>query len=249
MDSPVKEVLETSELLELILLNLPLVDIFVYQRISKTWLAVAQRSIPAQRRMYLLADDSPLNSSLTQQNIDHDKLRPAYEAGSVRLNPALTFNRYGNGNSYHLGACYGRYDGKASAFAHYNIFHWKSHIAISSEVMPFFNNTFTDYLAKGSHNASSSWRSMLITQPRVTSGNFHHFGLRDYKTKGQVCTIFNSAGVTFGALYDWWWKFADEGKALRGKNLGCRSDGMACCLVLPFNDDEINKVLRRCDAK
>lgn len=249
MDTAVQAVFDTFELLEMILLNLPLKEIFVHQRVSRAWLAVCSRSASLHRRMFLVADGMPLKPSRTHQDLDRDKMSPTYDTRYIRFNPAPTFNR--TGDRYHRWACYGCFgESTPRSFTRYEMYHWETHLSIDTDVLRFFNGEFfSSEIARGSHSTNSSWRRMLITQPPITAITFGHFGLPGYNigNKGRVCTIWNPAGITFGELYDWWWKFADEEKALRGERLDCRCGGMRFCLVVPFLDKEIDEVLRTCD--
>lgn len=60
MASPIDAALDTYELLERVLTNLPMKQLFVVQRVSLTWKAVIERSQPLQKKMFLLADGQPL---------------------------------------------------------------------------------------------------------------------------------------------------------------------------------------------
>ena len=60
MASPVADVLETYELLEAVLINLPFKDLFVLQRVNSSWSALIKRSAALQKIMFLLPESEPL---------------------------------------------------------------------------------------------------------------------------------------------------------------------------------------------
>lgn len=74
-------VFSTYELMEEMLLHLPLPDLFILQRVSSTWQCVAKRSEAIRRKMFLLPRSTPLRPSEGQQHID--------PAVCLQLNPAF----------------------------------------------------------------------------------------------------------------------------------------------------------------
>ena len=129
------------------------------------------------------------------------------------------------------------------------MFDFMNYDDFDTENPPFPDHALDLYTAKGAHHSGSSWRNMDVTQPPVTAINFHHFGRRDYdhqqyRLYRHVFTIFNPTGITFGELNDWFLRIAGEERALTGEPLDWRLAGMSFCLVLPFQDANINRVLR-----
>ena len=80
MASPATTVLATYELLENILLNLPIKDLFIIQRVDSTWRDLIQRSDPLQHKMFLRPAGDVLHP---------DAKRLKYEAETIHINPGL----------------------------------------------------------------------------------------------------------------------------------------------------------------
>ena len=94
MASPVTDVLKTYELLEAVLVNLPLKDLFVLQRVNSSWAAMIKRSAALQKIMFLHPENEPLGLAKYKRLDDttgfySDDDGPHYH-GKVRLCPMLT---------------------------------------------------------------------------------------------------------------------------------------------------------------
>ena len=88
MASSVDKVLGNYELLEHILLDLPMKKLFVVQRVSPTWEAMIRRSKSIQKKMFLYADCTAPEPPLVAHEFGLGDYYE-YEASSIQLNPAL----------------------------------------------------------------------------------------------------------------------------------------------------------------
>ena len=89
MVSAVVSVLENYELLEHVLVQLPLRDLFVVQRVSSTWNALIGRSSSIQKKMFLAADGTPMEPMHDARPESVSEMIVTYES-QPRLNPVLT---------------------------------------------------------------------------------------------------------------------------------------------------------------
>lgn len=86
--SPMSRVLGTYELLERILLHLPLKNLYVLQRVSTTWRDLIERSKPIQQKMFIAAAQEP--QCPTNKAVENEFSQPLYPTiNDFRLNPLL----------------------------------------------------------------------------------------------------------------------------------------------------------------
>lgn len=224
MDLPVSSVLETYELLERILLNVPMKQLFVVRRTSKAWSYLIERSQSLQKRMFLLADGEPLKPvrSGTAYRLEYQH--------SALLNPAV-----------HL-VCAGEIHIEDGQYTAQDIPFPGQISALrtaDSRLFVIFE------LASRRENAlpPGRWRDMLLTQPPLTAMRFH--ALRDKENinvHSVYCTIYRPLGITLYDAFDLQTKFSKEHFDQTGARFG--DVWFDCSLRLPPKEGE-NAVVTR----
>lgn len=178
------KVFGTTELLEQILLELPLRSLFPMMRVSSVWKATINGSVKIQRALFLqpcirgidpedFSFPEEANNDLSPVISDlHEHILASAENGSHTLNPlarVIFHHKYRDNFEYH---------------------HFES---------VFNNNTTT----------ASSWRTMLVIQPPVKTVNVYlklfmwcrkmcPEKRESYSLKDMLCT--NEAGLTLGDI-------------------------------------------------
>ena len=207
----------TYELLEHILLAVPFHDLFVCQRVARSWRDVIRRSNNIQQEMFLLADGSALKPVDDAFNFYAGRTRALYRPAPVRLNPAgevvCLYNQpSGRGHRLPL-ATFGISD--QNVFLHFDI-----------KGIPVYE---TKILAQ-----DASGREMLITQPPIVAVNFD-FIRRE--PRGGSLDAYNPTGVTFGDLHDWSVRLAEEYWLETGHDPELSFESISFCLFHPFGKE------------
>lgn len=215
------KVLTTYELLERILVHLPIHSLFLANLVSKSWHSLLHRSIPLQQKLFLNSSCPPVKPIQSDYNHYSGRTRALYHAQAVQLNPCgeilgLINQPSGRGHRIPL-VTFGLSD--QSLFLQFDI-----------KGFPIYEERI---LGK-----EASWRGMLLTQPPITAVNFE-FIRRD--PHGGAVTVFNPRGVTFGDLHEMSLKMAREFEAQTGEDSELSFESMSFCLFHPFTDDQMEE--------
>lgn len=185
MGSATAKVLSTYELLEAVLLNCQVRQLFVLQSVSPTWRSLVQRSEALRKKMFLLADGDALRPArFTRLHM------PEYD-DPLRL--SASFNVHDEDNQGKLHATWFDWDrqGTGSGAANMRLRLWKKtldsdHLALS--------------ITADSPAPGSSWKDVLLTQPPIKAalvwGNPAPWG-----SGKELCTIYSPTGVTLGDVF------------------------------------------------
>lgn len=221
MDSPIAGVLGTYELLEQILVNAPIRNLFVIQRVCRTWKGMIEQSHDIRKKMFLMGDGKSLNPS---RPFEDD--RSEYYSGNVRFNPTV-------GHKYSLGENNGTTARNTEHCAVFGYCHHKTHVYVKINIKPCKDLDGVEPGWPIYYTAYTNWTKMYITQPPVTAVQYQNptLGAPD----DHVCDIYNPDGITFGDLFE------DEGttisafEAQKGSEAGITWRSMR--VVLPLDDN------------
>lgn len=186
-------VLQTYELLEAILLKLPLKNLFVVQRVNTTWKELIGRSEGIRKKMFLLADGEAIRPTKNDGYWLHF-------AGPIQLNPAL---RVLCDEDHH----FHRNDGCTcnpwsddcvhSEWPHYKCDMRLGCAHIEDDAPGSMPPSFKVRLMSVPDERALSARNMLLTQPPITEIGFRDFD--NQPSRGPVCS---NGGVKLGDLVD-----------------------------------------------
>lgn len=166
---------DTYELLEQILLCLPIKDLFVVQRVSRTWKSIIQQSRGIRKKMFLLANGNPIVQKADPFEYHNSVSTGVFYTGCLEFNPAFEILQ-----------------GKPVAptgyedLASYNVFPGDSSINIIINMAD--DRPETKQLGR----STLSYKSMLVTQPPITTMSSSY--------RRNQCTMYNPNGLTFGDL-------------------------------------------------
>lgn len=186
MDSPTSGVLDTYELLENILLRVPMKQLFVVQRVSKTWKDIIERSQSLRKKMFLLADGEPLRPRTVLHVVDVLEFNP-----ELRLNPALYTSCNANIHDEE------KDERDTIAPAEFCLFRDSraSHLTVYLDVCDL-SGSFCNPLPSG------LWKSMLLSQPPMQALTYQAEPKRRDIPKTEIeCTLYRPSGITLGELY------------------------------------------------
>lgn len=157
-----ERVLQTAELLEAILLELPMVDLLLAQAVCKTWQDIIQRSTPIQRALFLAPPSQPQSIAYLDWRLD-DKSYYEFRSPYLKLGDHLrgeTLTGRPKPYASHWGRT--RYDiGRYRVFVN----------PLLAKVFPVLRasglyDPDEDIMSrKGMGHPKASWRSMYFTQP------------------------------------------------------------------------------------
>lgn len=213
--------LSTYELLEQILLHLPIHDLFTLHRISKPWHSLLNRSVPLQERLFLKPTSSPVNPIQSLYNHYSGRTRAIYPPLPLQLNPCgevagLYSQSSGRGHRIPL---------LTFGISDQNLF-----LQFEIKGIPIYEKRIL--------HERASWRRMFLTQPPVTAVNFEF--LRRDPHDGAV-TVFNPAGVTWGDLQEMSGMMAREFWEETGRDSESTFESLSFCLLHPFTEDEMEE--------
>lgn len=242
-------VFQTYELLEKIMLHLPSIDIVVTQRVAMHWQSVVQRSQDIQERLYLRASSEPINPIL-EEDMESPKHATAYK-DTFKVNPMAGMRCLcgrsevsENGSFAHLGLAH---SSSSRSWGNQSVI--RQHVVIAIQACQSFKGDHRDNIPfRQSYDAAPSWQRMLISQPPITAvrlGSRAIVGPSNfiYDDEVPICTIWNPKGLTFGDLFNGWWKVhADSG--VRDPNW--KTSSLGICLPLPLADDVLDQAVRDC---
>lgn len=177
--------LNLYELLEPILLQLPIRDIFIAQAVCTTWQKVIQRSRKLQENMFLRPSTKPL---IALPDARAEKApqwcATVFETPRIVLNPLSRFSRSDDYDAY---------------YQPHRPFRELVASAMKHRSDPRFLFSITGFWPPGD-STEHSWRTMLLTQPPITAVDIiytHGYGLpRAFNRE-------NEKGVTLGDLHEW----------------------------------------------
>ena len=244
MRTPANSIFGTHELLERVLIHLPIRDLFVLQRISTKFSVVVQRFHLIRERMFLRADGDVLRPNPNHQNPDIDELSPGCEV-VMRLNPAAGLFR----NGLHHNACVSPECGRQH-WANYEFSVLPGYVNICIEIMPVYQSGHPDCIPIGYYAPEASWRKIFATQPPVTAVIFLDLDLDEavyYCSRGHVLTVRNPEGITFGESYDWWLLYRREHEEKPGEAYDSRWSCMQICVTRP-QDKEVESAFCMCNS-
>lgn len=175
MAYPINKVLHNYEMLEQVLSQLQIKDLFAVQRVNSMWRDLIARSMTIQKKMFLYADGAPVEPISEPHGVtDYD--------AALRLNKALKFR---------CGDCEVRKgSGKGSGPGFVGVYA----ISIPRNVCslafsPFFNP------GRKAEETSPSWHKMFLAQPPTTRYVAYH-------DSGKAISVENPFGVTFADMLD-----------------------------------------------
>ena len=186
---------DNYEMLESILLQLPIKDLYMAKSVAPSWHDLICYSKSVQKRMFLLPDGNP--QSFTQEEPDSGGLGPIY-TGRLRLNPALGLH-CAQGRCEHRSEIVFKTPQKPGSFC----------LSISARGQ---DDLILVNVALGASQSGKddSCHGLLITQPPITAAGVwlpsEDSGGNELYPAG-VCTIYRSTGLTIGDLYDTWARF------------------------------------------
>ena len=67
-----------------------------------------------------------------------------------------------------------------------------------------YQNGYPDRIPKAYYASTASWRSVSVTQPPTTYFDLNLNEVEYCRSGGQVLTVRNPEGISFGELYEWW---------------------------------------------
>ncbi|KAK4621549.1 hypothetical protein CLAFUW4_07220 [Fulvia fulva] len=182
-----QEVFDTYELLEQILLQLPIKDLFVLQRVSAKWRKVIAESHPLQRRMYLRAQGGVMKPIL---NEDEETIY----RGRVKINPAMEFfagHRYRGYPDIPPAVSHSRSFGQVG-ISHYEDDDYTPPILSTSvwfQILQHAPHRNSLPVALGSYREEASWKRMLVSSPPVPA-----IRVSAYLKGGDVCAVYSAPG-------------------------------------------------------
>ncbi|CZT14202.1 uncharacterized protein RCC_00176 [Ramularia collo-cygni] len=187
-----EKVLTTYELLENILIHLPMHNIFTCQRVSRQWQSIIQRSVRLREAMFLTSSSTPLRPEDTVYN---RTVLCCWNRGQTlyRAEEALTFNPAA---SVGVAFCIPRQSLLKKPFGAFR-FHLHHYPRLTIEALP--------EIAQGER---ASWKDMFLTEPPVIAIDFMFRG--GMSPFGHLFALWNPHGIKFGDLIDWRWKIANE---------------------------------------
>ena len=209
-------VFATYELCELILLELPMEELYVLQRVNHAWHDTIARSQDLQKKLFRTPSEAPLRPlALMQVRKGHPShyylghnlfpyLSPVHGGQYLKLNPTTSA-------SYTIGRC--EYDGPRAMFPDHTeahlpqvrprpfTFHIERRTNEGHEDFLEFSVRHQDIaLLRQSSTVNVSWRSMLFTQPPVTAVLLRTpLGGGEWRPR---MTLYNAHGITFGDIID-----------------------------------------------
>lgn len=198
MDSSAQGVFDTYELLERILMAVPMKQLFVVRRVSKAWKMIIERLQVLQKKMFLLADGASLKPRTPQMN---SRTLLEYEHNAC-LNPIFpAFCEH----SKHVDAEEDKACAEIPFPGEYEL------CANQSKRMLVSLDLASAYDSLNFKQPSNDLRSMLLTQPPVTAVDYEFYEALEKKDQDAEahamddllwCTIYSTSGVTLGDLYD-----------------------------------------------
>lgn len=194
MSSTSTVVLDTYELLEIILLRIPMKQLFVYQRVSKTWRSVIERSANLQKKMFLRASAEPLKPHLHRPPAWNNELWTVNAAGDIRFNPIVRLAKTLHGTpGADLTLC--------CVALERQLLH--CHISETHpEVFEF--DLDLDIREDESDIKGTSWKTLLITQPPITViENRDPYEYQDLHTATAFTVLYRATGLTVGDFFHW----------------------------------------------
>lgn len=173
--------LDVVELLETILLHLPMKDVYNLQRTCKTWKAVIHESGQLQKKMFLLAEGDVLRPMLRSGEPPSDGQSSSYCRSTLRMCPEP--------------GCH-----MTSAIE-------KLHDGIRVEFFSPPDDGFTSHgITKPPlQHQESSWWSMFVTQPPIAAltVDLYEPGRCDLSIGPSKVTMYNPNGITHGEMLKW----------------------------------------------
>lgn len=188
----IEKVLATYELVENILLHLPMHNIFTCQRVSRQWRSIIERSIPLREKMFLLSTSASLRP---QDTIYNRTVYCCWNRGQTlyKAEDALLFNPAGTIGQAFTAPSESSSRQPIAAFR----FHGHHFPRLTVEALPDIAQA-----------DKASWREMFLTEPPVIAIDFMFRGSGD--SFGNLFALWNPDGVKFGDLIDWRWRIAND---------------------------------------
>ena len=166
----VAKVMNVTELRERILLHLPVNNLFVLQRVSKTWQDTVKASITISQKMFLQPVGSVLQKSL----------KGTFDTKRITMNPVYKVYQY-----------------QVSAMKVENSPSHKLNISLTLPV-GYGHGYYIWPGSPNDLSIDHSWRKMLLTQPPVSEVLIQYWDMRDGGPDDMSFRC--ATGVTLGAL-------------------------------------------------
>ena len=198
-----REVLDTYELFELILLQLPIKDLFVLQRTCSKWQKIITESHALQKRMYLRPQAAVMRPLPDRSS--------TYYTEPVKVHPAICFLAdHGSGKDQHTSEEYGpMIHSQYASFGEVYLPRTPRHTHVGFSLLQHCYKSRSLSASIGSYREEASWKQMLISDPPVPAIHAN-LGPRDWLiperrddyTGLEDVLVYNAAGVRFGDLVD-----------------------------------------------
>ena len=201
-------VLGTYELCELILLQVPMKDVYILQRVNTTWRDTIARSQDLRKKLLRISSETPLKpvANTSTQNLYRAlNFGPAYEGQYLKFPSAATSITYAlppfRDQSFGEGSCDHSHHGER----HFT--HHKSRLGVHIELRSDRRGKMAlpIQISCRDINKNTSLRSMLLTQPPVIAVQLQqrYRLLPGAGTDWQPqVTLFNRSGITFGDMFE-----------------------------------------------
>ena len=199
--------LETYEILEAILLQLPLIDTMTAKAVYKYWNALIERSLALQTRLFLVGDrDACLNvDSTANKNLVYIDHAPVMQQGKIAIFPPFR-----------------EVDWSTIADEQHLLAFSKTSNGSRRRYVLVITNALAEDLMLAPH--TSTWRNMHPTLPPCTAICIWPCGAKDDGSDyRQGATIYDRSGVKLGRIIDMYAAMKSQRSAEgRGVTLGAQ---------------------------